>query len=147
MLPAELPAAVERMQAEGKDLRRTIKGLQESLAAHEAARLLASAPDSGGVRVVAQVLEGWDAAGLKTIASAIATSGSAAVTLVSASSPAIVVVARSTGVAVDAGSVLKQLIERFGGRGGGKPDLAQGGGLNGDPEEITRAARALLQQH
>jgi alanyl-tRNA synthetase len=145
VLPAELPAAVERMQAEGKELRRTINGLQESLATHEAARLLSSAPDSGGVRVVVEVLDGWDAAGLKTIASAIAASGPAAVTLVSASAPAFVAVARSAGLAVDAGSVLKQLIERFGGRGGGKPDLAQGGGLNGDPMEIATTARALLQ--
>jgi alanyl-tRNA synthetase len=145
VLPAELPAAVERIQTEGKELRKTIKGLQESLAVHEAARLLADAPGAGGVRLIAQVLEGWDAAGLKTIASAIATSGSAAVTLVSASSPAFVVVARSAAVATDAAAVLKQLIARFGGRGGGKPDLAQGGGLNGDPTEIALLARELLK--
>ena len=72
-------------------------------------------------------------------------SGPAAVALVSASSPAFVVVARSAGVAADAGAVLKQLIARFGGRGGGKPDLAQGGGLNGDPMEIALAARAVLR--
>jgi alanyl-tRNA synthetase len=145
VLPVELPAAVERIQAEGKDLRKTIKGLQESLAAHEAARLLSSALETGGVRVAVHVLEGWDAAGLKTIASAMVGSGPAAVALVSASSPAFVVVARSAGVAADAAAVLKQLMARFGGRGGGKPDLAQGGGLTGDPKEIALAARQLLQ--
>jgi alanyl-tRNA synthetase len=46
---------------------------------------------------------------------------------------------------MDAGAALKHLVERFGGRGGGKPDLAQGGGLNGDPVEIAQTARALLQ--
>jgi alanyl-tRNA synthetase len=144
VLPAELPVAVERMQAEGKELRKTIKGLQESLATHEAARLLAGAPETGGIRVAVQVLEGWDAAGLKAIASAMVAPGPAAVALVSASSPALVVVARSAGARADAGAVLKQLIERFGGRGGGKPDLAQAGGLSGDPMQIAAVARALL---
>lgn len=146
VLPAELPAAVERMQAEGKDLRKTIKGLQESLATHEAARLLAGAEETDGVRRVVEVLEGWDAAGLKAIASAAVTSSPAVVALVSRSSPAFVVVARSGSVKLDAGAVLKQLIERFGGRGGGKADLAQGGGLNGDPMDIATVARNQLLQ-
>ena len=144
VLPAELPAAVERLQVEGRDLRRTIKGLQESLATHEAARLLSCASQAGSVRVAVEVLAGWDAAGLKAIASAVAAAGSAAVVLVSVSTPALVVIARSAGVAVDAGAVLKQLIERFGGRGGGKAELAQAG-LNGDPNDIAQAARTLLQ--
>jgi len=32
----------------------------------------------------------------------------------------------------------------FGGRGGGKPDFAQGGGLAGSPESVLAAARAEL---
>lgn len=39
VLPGELPSAVERVQNEARDLRKTIKGLQERLATHEAARL------------------------------------------------------------------------------------------------------------
>ena len=145
VLPAELPAAVERLQAEGKDLRKTMKTLQESLATHEAARLLSTASQASGVRVAVEVVAGWDAGGLKAIASAVAAAGSAVVALISASTPALVVIARSSGVNIDAGAVLQQLIERFGGRGGGKPELAQGGGLNGDPTEIAQAARGLLQ--
>jgi alanyl-tRNA synthetase len=48
-------------------------------------------------------------------------------------------------VSADAGVVLKTLIARFGGRGGGKPELAQGGGLKGSPEEIASAARQLIE--
>jgi alanyl-tRNA synthetase len=97
------------------------------------------------VRVVVEVVAGWDAAGLKLIASAVTAAGAAAVALISAQVPAFAVIARSSGVSVDAGAVLKHLIERFGGRGGGKPDLAQGGGLNGNPTEIAQTARTLLQ--
>ena len=93
-----------------------------------------------------QVLDGWDAAGLKAIASAMAAPGGAAVALVVG---VIACVRRRSlvlpDVPIDASAVLKQLIERFGGRGGGKPDLAQGGGLNADPTEIAIAARALLE--
>jgi alanyl-tRNA synthetase len=40
--------------------------------------------------------------------------------------------------------VLKALTAEFGGKGGGKPDLAQGGGLAGDPAAILAAARRAL---
>jgi alanyl-tRNA synthetase len=42
--------------------------------------------------------------------------------------------------------VLRALTERYGGRGGGKPDLAQGGGLTGSISDICATARQLLQQ-
>ena len=38
----------------------------------------------------------------------------------------------------------KKLIERFGGKGGGRPDLAQGGGLQGTPDEIVRLTREII---
>ena len=143
VLPHELPGAIERMLAEGKDLRRTIRKFQESLAAHEAARLADKAGEAG--RVIVEALDGWDANGLKMIASAIAQHTSAAVALFSASSPLAVVIARSGDVPVDANAVLRALTDRFGGRGGGKADLAQGGGLDGDLADICAAARELLR--
>ena len=41
--------------------------------------------------------------------------------------------------------MLKALVARFGGKGGGKPDLAQGGGLAGDVDEIVAAAANRLR--
>jgi hypothetical protein len=40
--------------------------------------------------------------------------------------------------------VVKALIGRFGGRGGGKPESAQAGGLEADPEDVRVAAYDLL---
>ena len=141
VLPQELPAAIERLQGEARDLRKTVGRFQASLAAHEAARMLASADVVNGRRIVVEALEGWDAAGLKAIASALVERPSAAV-LFSTALPAAVVVACSAGC--DAAAVLRELTARFGGRGGGKADLAQGGGLTGSLEEMKAAARALL---
>ena len=67
-----------------------------------------------------------------------------AAALVGTSAPIAIVVARSPDVALDANAVLQQLLKRFGGRGGGKPELAQGAGLTGDPQEIVAAARERL---
>jgi alanyl-tRNA synthetase len=146
VLPRELPAAVERMQAETKDLRRTLRKFQEALASHEAARLIAASDvGSGAAVVIVEALEGWDVSGLKAIATHIAAQANAAIALLSTESPHAVVIARSPGVALDARTVLGALIERFGGRGGGKPDLAQGGGFGGDPSAILAATRQLLE--
>ena len=146
VLPHELPGAIERMQADAKDLRRAIRRLQESLAAHEAARLAGEARKGGEAgRVIVEALDGWDANGLKMIASGIAQHTNAAVALFSASSPFAVVIARSGDLPVDAGAVLRALTDRFGGRGGGKADLAQGGGLDGHIVDICAAARELLR--
>jgi len=144
VLPHELPAAVEKIQSEAKQARKTITRLQSELAGHEAARLLAAAPVVAGVHRASHVMEGWDAAGLKAIASAMTAQGQAAVVIVGTSAPVAIVVARSPGVAVDANDVLQQLLKRFGGRGGGKPELAQGAGLTGDPQAIATAARELI---
>ena len=144
VLPDELPAAVERLHTDARDLRKNVARLQQSLAGHEAARLLEGAEVVGGVRLVAVVVEGWDAAGLKSIASGIAAYPNVAAALVSSVSPSSVAIARSATVPVDAGGILAELVTTFGGRGGGKPELAQGGGLTGSPSDILTAARAML---
>ena len=55
-------------------------------------------------------------------------------------------IARSQGVEVDAGKILRELLSRFGGRGGGKPELAQGGGLTGASADVVTAARLLIER-
>src|SRR6185369_17167829 len=52
-----------------------------------------------------------------------------------------VVFARSADSKVDVAAVLKKTLDRFGGRGGGRPNLAQGGGLTGSPEEVLEFAQ------
>jgi alanyl-tRNA synthetase len=142
--PEELPSAVERLQADAKDQRKLVKGLQERLAAFEAAALAASAEEVEGRRQVVQAVEGQDQNGLKAMALAICASPGYRVVLFSTTSPALVVAATSSDVALDAGAVLKALVVEFGGRGGGKPDLAQGGGLTGELGAMLARARTLL---
>jgi alanyl-tRNA synthetase len=146
VLPEELPSAIERVQNESKELRRTVKLLQDSLASHVAARMIAEAPRVGTVYLIVQAVDDWDAQGLKAIATAATAGESAAVALTSASTPSLVVVARSRNVPLDSNAVLKELMQQFGGRGGGKPDMAQGGGLNATAPQIAEAARLIIER-
>jgi alanyl-tRNA synthetase len=56
-----------------------------------------------------------------------------------------IVVARAADAAVDAGAVLKQLVQRHGGKGGGRPELAQGGGLTGAAADVLQSARDFIR--
>ena len=94
VLPAELPAAIERLQADGKDQRKQIKDFQSKLAVQEA-DALADAADvavGGETRLVAASLAGWDAAGLKAIAARIVERPGYVAILVGEPAPAALVV-------------------------------------------------------
>jgi alanyl-tRNA synthetase len=144
VLPGELPAAIERTQNESKDLRKQAKDLAQRLAVHEAAAFAARAEAIGPVSGVVEAVDGYDATGLKTLATTIVTQPGRVAALVSASTPALVVIARSADLSVDSAALLKTVMTRFGGKGGGRPELAQGGGLNASPQEIVAALRELI---
>jgi alanyl-tRNA synthetase len=143
VLPADLPSAVERLQAEARESKRAITTLEGELARFQAGELLAAAETTQAGRIVLHIADA-DANGLKTLASAIATEAGALAVLVSRMPPPLVAVARSADARVDANQIVRSLTTRFGGRGGGKPDLAQGGGLNASPQEILDEARRLI---
>jgi alanyl-tRNA synthetase len=144
VLPEDLPAAIERAQADYKALQKTMRGVQERLASHDAAVLVARGRRVGAWTVVVESIDGWDQAGLKALAASAITTPGVVVCLFSTSDPRVVVVARAADVAIDAGALVKSLTARFGGKGGGKTDLAQAGGLVGSPTEIADAARVAI---
>ena len=136
----EVPSGVERLHGETKETKRQIKDLQSRLAGHEADRLAAAARDG----IVVAALDGWDQNGLKGIAAAIAARPGLVTALLGGPAPYSVVVARSADRATDSGAVVREVAARFGGKGGGRPELAQGGGLQGRAEEIADYLRSLF---
>ena len=151
VLPTELAGAIERLQADARDQKRTIAGLQSELARYRADELASNAEEitlktgSGDTarrcRLVARALDS-DANGLKGLAAAISAKPGFLVLLVSTSMPALIVIARSSDVDVSAQHLLAKLTMEFGGRGGGRPEMAQGGGLSATAEAIFQAVRA-----
>jgi len=145
VLPDDLPAAIERLQATSRSQQKSQDALYDRLAGHEAAALAATGEKVGAVTVVAAAVSGWDANGLKKLGSRIAAGPGVLAALITSESPSAVVVSRSSEVPIDAGVVLEKLIDRFGGKGGGKGPMAQGGGLTGGMQEILVFARDVLK--
>ncbi len=143
---AELSQAVERLQTEGKELRKQIKDFQVKLAAQEADTLADTAVGVSGGHLVVAPLPGWDANGLKTIASRIVERPGHVAILLGGPPPAPIVVARASDVVLDAGALLRTLVERHGGKGGGRPELAQGGGITAPAADVVQSARALVAE-
>src|SRR5262249_17477428 len=91
-LPGELPASIERLQADAKDLKRAMIALQNDLARYRAGEIAASAekvrlkPDAREVLLIARAIDG-DANVLKSLAAAITSEPGFVVVLVSTSSP------------------------------------------------------------
>ncbi len=143
VLPHELPATIERLQNDTKDQKRSLVALQTELAVFRATKLAETAELSRAGRIVLQCIDG-DAQGLKALAQALTEEPGFVVVLASAASPSLVVVARSADVQVNAQQLLTSLLAEFGGRGGGKPNFAQGGGLNATAAMILEKARTVL---
>ena len=139
----DLPASIDRLQSDSKEQKRSLIAMQNDLACYRAEELAAGAVAIAVGRLVLRAVDA-DANGLKTLASAITAQPGFVVVLSSTSRPALVVVARSAGVPVAAQHVLSALTGAFGGRGGGKPEMAQGGGLDAAPEAILEAARVQI---
>ena len=128
-----------------KAQQKIVRGMQEKLATQEALALIARGTRAGDRLVIVEAIEGWDAQGLKAMAvAAAAMDPAAAIALFTTTTPALVVVAKGASGGIDAGAVLKELVAKFGGKGGGKPDLAQGGGLSAPTTELIAKARAML---
>jgi alanyl-tRNA synthetase len=142
--PSELHSAIERVQTDARDLKQQVKDLHARLASFEADTLAARAEHLAQARVVLAALEGLDGGGLKAIAAAIVERPGHAAVLVSAPPPSAAVVARAADLTVDSAAILKALVAAHGGRGGGRAQLAQGGGLSGTTEDMLALARSLL---
>jgi alanyl-tRNA synthetase len=118
-----------------------VKDAQAKIAVSEA-QAIAEAAQAG---VAVAVMDGWDPNGLKLIASAIVARGGLVAALVSAPAPSSLLIAASPDVTVDCAAVLKQVVAKFGGKGGGRRDIAQGGGAQGDPQGIAAFLAGVLR--
>lgn len=143
VLPAELPDAIGRLQTDLKTQVRALATTQAALARHDALAMLSDAVPGVHGRLVARVLEG-DAARLKAVASTIAGQPGYMAVLVSSSTPALALVARAADLSVRCDQVVAALVRAFNGKGGGKPDLAQCGGLQANPDAVLDAALNTL---
>ncbi|SMD21855.1 alanine--tRNA ligase [Kibdelosporangium aridum] len=150
---AELPGRIEGLLGRIKSAEKEIEQLRIAQVLQSAGDLAAKAQDLGGVRLVAErVPEGVDAGGLRALATDVRNRlGGGEAGVVALFAPAgdkVSFVVATTGGARDKGLAAGKLVSSFAsaidGRGGGKPDMAQGGGTK--PAGIDDAIALLRKE-
>lgn len=143
---ADLPAAVARLQDDQRAAQKALEAARQELLTYRVAELAAGAETlPNGWRVVCRVLEGFDAAAMRVAANTlIAAAGTVALLGVADPAPQVLL-ARSADVDVPMGTLLREVLAAHGGRGGGAPHLAQGGGVAADdlPAILAEARRRV----
>jgi len=125
-----LPGLISK---QGEDLRgasRAREKLVKRLVEYEAVELWKSAAEVKGRRIVRKVFAGEDSDEAKSLAHALGRQSATVALIGVKGKPTALFFAQSPGGAADMGSLLKQTVARFDGKGGGARDFAQGGGVD-----------------
>lgn len=129
----KLPESVEALLNRERDARATLEKYRLDEAVRKADVLWTSAKETGGWRVAAAAVEGLGADALREMASRLTARGRTAALLESAQPEGghLIVFARSEGEGPHMGKLLAEAAKNLGGKGGGRPEIAQGGAPKG----------------
>jgi len=144
----ELPEVARKLKDDLAEGARRERGLLDRVLEGEARRLLAEgagAASSSGPALVVAAYDGWSAADLRVLAQHLVALAPCVALLGSRAGKAHLVFAQSEGLPHDVPGLLRAAVESLGGRGGGRGNLAQGGGdrVEGLDEALGRAAEAV----
>ena len=143
--PETLPELIAKQSQELREEARGREKLLERLAEYQAREMWQAAAVVEGRRIVRQVFSGEDSAQVKMLAHALTKLPGAAALLGVKGRPTKLFFAQTAGGTSEMGNVLKQTVAKFGGKGGGGRDFAQGGGLEESRlEEALAWAEALI---
>jgi len=145
----ELEKRIESLLAQQKELEKSLKAAQQREAAGRAKDLLASAQTINGTPAIITNLGAADGDTLQTVADALKSLGFAGVTVLGAANNGAVALIASVSpdftAKVQAGKIIQTIAPIVGGKGGGKPDNARGGGKDAAQLDAALArARELL---
>jgi alanyl-tRNA synthetase len=132
--PLELPRRLQKLLDEQKQLEKQLQQLEARLAKGRAQELAASAREVAGVLVLAARLDGLDAEGLRSVVDTLRERMSSGVICLGSSIDGKVTLVASVSKDLTkrfpAGRLVQEVAPMVGGKGGGRPDLAQGGGTD-----------------
>jgi alanyl-tRNA synthetase len=140
---AELETAASRTVADVAVLTRRSQELLDRALEGEARRLLSAS--QGSPALVVSIYEGWEPADLRILALKVVELTPAVALLASRGEKAHLVFAQSEGLPHDVPGLLRRAAARLGGRGGGKGNIAQGGGEQAGLDEALAAAALEIQ--
>jgi alanyl-tRNA synthetase len=137
----DLPQQICKAQEETRKSRRQREQLEEELAEQLALRMLAETRVVNQRKVLVKVYDDRDLTFIKLLGQKLTRSQSGVIALLAAKQgQAAIVFAQSQGEEFDMGALMKEVLGKLGGRGGGSRDMAQGG-----PQQITELQSVLDQ--
>jgi len=139
--PDELTVRIAQVQDQVKTLEKEVAALKSKLAAGQGDELVSKAVDVNGIKVLAATMEGADVATLREAMDKLKDKlQTAAIVLASVADGKVSLIAGVTKDAtgkVKAGELVNFVAQQVGGKGGGRPDMAQAGGT--DPSGLPAA--------
>ncbi len=145
-LLSEIDKKAEALANEAKETARKLEALNAKLAGGKADDVITNAKDINGVKLAVGRVDGLSIPDMRTMGDKIKESMDTGVAvLASLVDGKIMFLATATKSAIEkgvhAGNIIKEVTKLAGGSGGGKPDMAQGGGK--DAEKIDEALSAV----
>ncbi len=145
--PDKAPEKLEQLLAKMRDLEKQLERLNAKLASSQGNDLLSQALDISGVRVLVTQLQGVEAKALREMLDQLKSKlGSCVLVLAVVEGEKVSLIA---GVSKDltdkikAGELVNVVAQQVGGKGGGRPDMAQAGGTN--PAKLSEAMAEALE--
>jgi alanyl-tRNA synthetase len=143
----DIPAQVDKLQEQVRRYEREIEQLKLRMAQAESASAADTAREIGGIRVIAQRVSNLDTNGLRQLADSLSQKiRSGVVVLGQATDGKASLVARVTDdltKRLNAGQIVREISALVGGKGGGRADMATGGG--NEPANLDRALEASFE--
>ena len=144
--PAESANRIAQVLDNVKTLEKELARLKSKLAASQGDDLVSQTSDVNGVKVLAATLEGADITALRETMDKLKDKlKTAAIVLASVADGKVTLIAGVTAdltAKVKAGELVNFVAQQVGGKGGGRPDMAQAGGTQ--PENLPAALDAVL---
>ncbi|MBE0440243.1 MAG: alanine--tRNA ligase [Gammaproteobacteria bacterium] len=139
--PDNIEEKAEQLVQRTRQLEKELDALKSKLATSAGSDLASSATDIAGIKILASQLEGADTKSLRDTVDQLKNKlGSAAIILSTIENDKITLIAGVTKDVTDrirAGDLVAHVASQVGGKGGGRPDMAQGGG--NQPEHLPAA--------
>ncbi|OPY17642.1 MAG: Alanine--tRNA ligase [Syntrophus sp. PtaB.Bin075] len=143
--PFDLGERVEKLIKTQKDQEKEIETLKGRLAAKDSADLLSQAREIRGIRVLTAAVNAPDAKTLRDFGDKLRDRLQSGIILIGSKAEGkamlLCLVTKDLTDRYSAGSIIREIAPVVGGKGGGRPDMAQAGGP--EPENLERALKHL----
>ena len=136
---------IKSLMDQNRQLEKESQQLKQKLASAGSADLLGNVTEVNGIKVLATTLEGVDAKSLRDMVDQLKNKLESGIVFLAVPGegkfPLAAGVTKDLTAKVKAGDLLKMVAEQVGGKGGGRPDFAQGGGSQ--PEQLPTALDSI----